>query len=75
MNTLEKLREIYQEFNPNFDSNLIKEDSVILKDLGLNSIGLLYLIVEIQKHFNIDISKIDFTKIITVKDLIDYIES
>src|SRR5262245_28108630 len=52
----------------------IHRDMSLRKDLGLDSIRLVALVVRFEEALNVDISKageIDFTKIQTVGDVID----
>ena len=43
------------------------------KDLGLNSVGLLYIVIAIEESFGVDLADADFSDFNTVKDVIDYI--
>ena len=44
---------------PDNDYSNITEDSDIKQDLGLNSIGFLYLVLGIEEEFNVEIHNIN----------------
>ena len=50
------------------------EDSNLITDLGINSVGMLYMVIAIEEYFNFRFDDIAFGDFITVKDVIDYIE-
>ena len=69
-----KLKEVFQMVVYNgVNVDLIEESSNIKLDLGVNSIGLIYLAVAIEKVFNIDMSNITVDTFKTVSDVIDFI--
>ena len=43
-------------------------------DLGLNSVGLLYVIIAIEEFFSIVFDNVNFNDFQTVGDVLDYIE-
>ena len=51
------------------------EASDLRTDLGLNSIGMLYLVISIEETMNVSFDDISFNDFETVKDVIDYIEN
>lgn len=51
-----------------------KEESDLRGDLGLTSIGVLYLAISIENTFNLEFNDASFDDFTTVKDVIDYIE-
>lgn len=50
------------------------EDSNLRGDLGLTSIGVLYLAISIEQMFEIEFNDSSFDDFNTVKDVVDYIE-
>lgn len=50
------------------------DESNFKEDLDCDSLDLVDLIIEIEKEFNIDIPINDIEKILTVKDLINYVK-
>ena len=51
------------------------EDSDLRTDLGLTSIGVLFLAISIEQEFNIYFGDNSFDEFNEVKDVIDYIEN
>ena len=60
--------------NRNVDSNLINVNSKIVEDLGVNSIGMVYLAVAVEEEFDVDMSNASLESFKTVQDVIDYIK-
>ena len=55
-------------------TNQCSEESNLRGDLGLTSIGVLYLAISIEQMFDIEFNDSSFDDFDTVKDVIDYIE-
>ena len=72
----EKLREIIIFALPNKKDMIEKctEESNLRTDIGLNSVGLLYIVIAIEEIFQITFENVTFDSFQTVKDVIDYIE-
>ena len=51
------------------------EESDLRGDLGLTSIGVLYLAISIENSFSLEFNDASFDDFNTVKDVIDYIEA
>lgn len=68
-----KLLEIYELITSKSADN-INETSNLRTDLGLSSIGMLYLIIAIEQQFNITFENISMSDFEKVKDVIDFIE-
>ncbi len=56
------------------DLDNITEDSDLVTDLGLSSVGVLYVVIAIEEFFNIRFDNIGFADFKTVGDVINYIE-
>ena len=71
-----KLKELIKLANTSTPEVLdsCKEESDLRGDLGLTSIGVLYLAISIENTFDIEFSDASFDDFATVKDVIDYIE-
>lgn len=51
------------------------EDSKLATDLGLSSVGMLYMVIAIEETFSIVFENVNITDFVTVKDVVDYIEA
>ncbi len=72
-NKLKELIKLANSSNPEvLDS--CSEESDLRGDLGLTSIGVLYLAISIEQEFNIEFTDSSFDDFTKVKDVIDYIE-
>ncbi len=71
-----KLKELIKLANSSNGSLLedVSEESDLRSDLGLTSIGVLYLAISIEQTFNIEFQDSSFDDFTKVKDVIDYIE-
>ncbi|MBQ3115972.1 MAG: acyl carrier protein [Clostridia bacterium] len=52
----------------------LTEDTNLVTDMGLSSVGVLYAVVAVEEFFNIRFDDVGFSDFSTVKDVIDYIE-
>lgn len=50
------------------------ESSRLVEDLGLTSVGLLYMVIVVEETFSIRFDDVSFSDFKTIKDVIDYIE-
>lgn len=71
----QKLKELIKLANSSTPEVLdnCSEDSDLRGDLGLTSIGVLYLAISIENTFEIEFNDASFEDFNTVKDVIDYI--
>lgn len=73
---LEELKKIFTlVINRNADVNNMNLDAKIVQDLGVSSVGLIYLVVAIEEQFGIDMSDVTFNSFETVGDVVKYIKS
>ena len=56
------------------DESQITLDAELSKDLGINSIELADLIMMCEEEFGIEITEDDANELITVGDVVDYLE-
>ena len=71
----EKLREIAElTVSDPAVLDTMNEDSDLNTDLGLSSVGVLYIAIAIEEMFNIRMDDVSFGDFKTVKDVADYIE-
>jgi len=71
----DKLFSIFKMVVNNPNSFSIAEESDLRYDLGITSVGLIYLVIGIEEDFDVDMSSSSFSSFKTVKDVIDYIEA
>lgn len=57
------------------DLSTCTEDTRLVDDLGLNSVGMLYLVIAIEEFFNVRFDDVGAFDIKTVGQVLDYIES
>ena len=71
----QKLKELIKMANSSTPEVLdnCSEQSDLRGDLGLTSIGVLYLAISIENTFDIEFNDASFDDFNTVKDVIDYI--
>ncbi len=72
---LAKLKDIFKLAvnNPEIDVDSVTGESNLSTDLGLNSIGLLYMVIALEEFFSIDFDDVSFGDFKTVGDVVDYI--
>ena len=72
----EKLKYILKYTLSNADEILpiVSEGSDLFLDLGLTSVGMLYIVISVEEMFKISMSNARFDDFKTVKDVIDYLE-
>lgn len=68
----EKIKKILQQYT---DVTTINEASMLQADLGLNSLDEVGLVVEFEDTFHIEISDRDLAKFVSVKDIVEYLET
>ena len=71
---IEKLTEIIREYKGNEDV-VLTEDTVIIADLGLNSLDLINLVTDIEDEFDVEIPDRAIKLFKTVGDVIKFIEN
>lgn len=72
-----QLKELLKYANTSADEAIdnCTEESNLRGDLGLTSIGTLYLAISIEQTFGFQFEDVSFDTFSTVKDVIDYIEN
>ena len=73
---LEKLQEIMISINDSEREKLEKttEESRLIEDVGLNSVGMLYLVIVLEESFQIKFEDVGTATFDTIGKVIDYIE-
>ena len=70
----ECLTEIFKGCVKGAEKLSIAESSNLRTDLGINSIGIIYIVISIEEELGVDMANASFSSFETVKDVIDYIE-
>ncbi|MBU5468771.1 acyl carrier protein [Falcatimonas sp. MSJ-15] len=70
---LDRIKQVILEY-VEIEESKINEDTNLIEDLGLNSYDLMSLAGAMEEEFDIEISDRDVTNIVTVGDLMEYIE-
>ena len=73
MNTIEELKQIFIDYTGK-DVEGFTEDTVFTVDMVMNSFEIFGLICEVEEHFGIEIPDRVLMKLVTVGDLVAYIE-
>lgn len=73
---IEKLTDVMKLAMPasTLDLSTLKEDAHLVNDLGLSSVGVLYVVIAIEEFFGIRFDDVGFADFKTIGDVIDYIE-
>ena len=50
------------------------EDAVLTTDLGLSSVGMLYLVIAIEENFGIIFENVTMGDFVTLRDVVDYLK-
>ncbi len=69
----EELREIFETYTKKKLPELSR-DSILAADLGLSSFELFDVVCEVENRFDIEIPDRVLTTLVTVGDLVDYLE-
>lgn len=76
MTTMERLIAVFERvFEDEVDSNAIRPESELIADLGLNSIAMLYMALELEAEFGIKFDNSDFEALRTVGDVLAKVEA
>ncbi len=76
MQTFDRLIKVFQVvFEETMDTSTVTPEANLREDIGINSIGLLYMAMAVEEEFGIKFTNDDFAGIQTVADVIACIES
>ena len=72
----EKLLDVMKMAVPSgsVDLESLGEQSRLVEDIGLSSVGVLYIVIAIEEFFDIRFDDVGFADFKTVCDVVDYIE-
>ena len=75
MSIFERLIKVFHAvFENDVDVSNITETSALREDVGINSIGMLYMAMAVEEEFNVKFQNEDFAQIKTVGDVITCIQ-
>ena len=75
MQIFERLIKVFQVvFEESVDPAVVTPEALLREDIGINSIGLLYMAMAVEEEFGIKFTNDDFASIQTVADVIACIE-
>ena len=75
MNTFERLIKVFHAvFENEVDTGTVTMEASLREDVGINSIGMLYMAMALEEEFGIKFQNEDFAGIKTVGDVIACIE-
>ena len=75
MSTFERLINVCKAvFEDELDLTRVTEDSNLREDIGINSVGLLYMAMALEEEFEIKFTNDDFIDLKTVKDVVGIID-
>ena len=75
MNTLDRLVAMMKEvLDEEVDPAKVKPEASLTEDLGLKSIGMLYMAMAIEQEFGVRFENSDLTSLKTVQDILDRVE-
>ena len=68
----EKVKKILLQYT---EVTTINETSILQADLGLNSLEMVEIVIAFEDALHIEISDRDLTKFVSVKDIVEYLET
>lgn len=71
---MDKIVTILKENLDEWEDEDITEDSILNTDTGLDSMRFIYVMTKIESTFNIKIPERKWSKLVTMKDVIDAVE-
>ena len=71
-----KLADVMKMAMPNLDIDYenLNEDANLVTDIGLSSVGILYIVIAIEEFFGVRFDNVGFGDFKTVGSVVDYIE-
>lgn len=73
MDTLERLKKVFKGVKPNVDTDNITGETLLMQDLGVDSLSMILLALAIEKEFDFRFDTVEPFK--TVGEVVTYIES
>ena len=73
MDTLERLKKVFKSVKPNVNTDTITDQTLLMQDLGVDSLSMILLALAIEKEFDFRFDTVEPFK--TVGEVVAYIES
>ncbi len=73
MNTIDRVKGIVAD-QLGLDADQVAAEARIKDDLGADSLDMVELIMELEEAFGMKIAEEDMRQILTIQDVVDYIE-
>ena len=75
-NIIERLTELFNSvFEGELNVDTLTAESRLIEDIGMNSIGLLYMAMAVEEEFGVRFTNDDFATLRTVGDVVGKIEA
>lgn len=76
MTTFERMVQVFNAvFEDEVNTQTFRPEAKLREDVGINSIGMLYMAMAMEEEFGIKFANEDFTKMETVADVVAIVES
>lgn len=76
MNTMDRLKDLIDRvFEGEIDTSALSPASRLKEEVGMSSIGMLYMAMALEEEFGLSLNNDDFAKLLTVADVIARIEA
>ena len=72
MDTIERLKKVFKTVKPNVDTDNITDQTLLMQDLGVDSLSMILLALAIEKEFDFRFHTVEPFK--TVGEVVAYIE-
>lgn len=68
--TVERIKKVFESvFDGEIDISAVKPEAELIGDIGMNSIGMLYMAMALEEEFGIKFTNADFGELRTVNDV------
>lgn len=68
--TVERIKKVFESvFDGEIDISTVKPEAELIGDIGMNSIGMLYMAMALEEEFGIKFTNADFGELRTVNDV------
>ena len=72
MDTIERLKKVFKTVKPHVDTDNITDQTLLMQDLGVDSLSMILLALAIEKEFDFRFDTVEPFK--TVGEVVAYIE-